>query len=269
MTGKKLLAALLVLALVFTALLPAMAESTLLQKGDTGEKVADLQARLIELGYLAGDADGIFDEDTEAALMTFQRYNGLLATGIADRITLEAVFSENAEKKKTAEKGLYDEAEEAGLAYFMAAPMATSMPASFGVYSKEAWEWNTNEYTFFRENGFQSVSVSPFSTFAADVDTASYAQLRSMILAGKKVSPDAVRIEEMLNYFQYDYPQPQNGDPFGVFLELAPCPWNEDTLLLQVVSRPKRSRRKTVPGTIWCSSSTCRAPCSAKTGWIW
>ncbi len=229
MTGKKLLTALLALALLLTAALPAMAAERTLQKGDTGEKVAAMQARLIELGYLAGEADGVFDEDTETALMAFQRYNGLLATGMADRITLEALFSENAKKNTpvTADR-YYAETEESG-AYFMLAPMATGMSQAM-----ESVGWNTNEYTYIRENGFQSVSAAPFSTFAADVDTASYAQLRSMILAGKAVPADAVRVEEMLNYFQYDYPQPENGDPFGVFMELAPCPWNQDTLLLQV-----------------------------------
>ncbi|MBQ6961109.1 MAG: von Willebrand factor type A domain-containing protein [Clostridia bacterium] len=236
MTGKKLLAALLTMALLLTAALPAMADHTL-QKGDTGEKVAALQARLIELGYLAGEADGVFDEDTENALTAFQRRNGLLVTGMADRITLEAVFSENAKKNDpAAENRYYEDAEESG-AYYMAAPMTTSMPAAYAQTSKSALQsrsWNTNEYTYIRGNGFQSVSVSPLSTFAADVDTASYAQVRSMILAGENVPADAVRIEEMLNYFQYDYPQPESGDPFGVFLELAPCPWNADTLLLQV-----------------------------------
>ena len=233
MTGKKWMAALLALALMLTAALPAMAENQTLQKGDTGETVAALQARLIELEYLTGDADGVFDEATETALMAFQRYNGLLATGMADRITLETLFSENAKKNTpVTENKYYEEAEESG-AYFMLAPMATSMAGmSKGMGTR--YNWNTNEYAYIRENGFQSVSVSPFSTFAADVDTASYAQLRSMILAGKAVPADAVRVEEMLNYFQYDYPQPENGDPFGVFLELAPCPWNQDTLLLQV-----------------------------------
>ena len=227
------MAALLALALMLTAALPAMAENQTLQKGDTGETVAALQARLIELEYLTGDADGVFDEATETALMAFQRYNGLLATGMADRITLETLFSENAKKNTpVTENKYYEEAEESG-AYFMLAPMATSMAGmSKGMGTR--YDWNTNEYAYIRENGFQSVSISPFSTFAADVDTASYAQLRSMILAGKAVPADAVRVEEMLNYFQYDYPQPENGDPFGVFLELAPCPWNQDTLLLQV-----------------------------------
>lgn len=93
---------------------------------------------------------------------------------------------------------------------------------------------NTEEYSHIEENGFQAVSVSPLSTFAADVDTASYANLRRMLLAGESVIPDAVRIEEMINYFHYDYPEPEEGEPFSVSTELTPCPWNEENTLLRI-----------------------------------
>lgn len=95
-------------------------------------------------------------------------------------------------------------------------------------------DWNTEEYSHIQENGFRAVAVSPLSTFAADVDTASYANVRRMILAGRDVPADAVRIEEMVNYFHYDYPQPGEGEPFSVSTEIAPCPWNTDTRLLRV-----------------------------------
>ena len=95
-------------------------------------------------------------------------------------------------------------------------------------------EWNTEEYKYQTENPWMSVQTSPFSTFAADVDTASYANVRRMLLRGNQVVPDAVRIEEMVNYFRYDYPQPQKGEPFSVTTEMAPCPWNDKTQLLMV-----------------------------------
>lgn len=82
---------------------------------------------------------------------------------------------------------------------------------------------NTEEYSAIKENIFLSANVHPFSTFAADVDTASYANLRRMILSGKKLPADAVRIEEMLNYFSYDYPSPKDDQPFSVTTELAPA----------------------------------------------
>lgn len=98
----------------------------------------------------------------------------------------------------------------------------------------EQIDWNTEEYSHIQENSFRAVSVSPLSTFAADVDTASYANLRRMLLAGGEVPADAVRLEEMLNYFHYDYPEPETGDPFAVSAAIVPCPWNSDTKLLRL-----------------------------------
>ena len=94
--------------------------------------------------------------------------------------------------------------------------------------------WNTEEYKYVAENTWMNVKTSPFSTFAADVDTASYANVRRMLTRGQEVPVDAVRIEEMINYFHYDYKAPTNGDPFSVTTEMAPCPWNENSRLLMV-----------------------------------
>ena len=95
-------------------------------------------------------------------------------------------------------------------------------------------EFDTNEYNDLAENSWMSVSVSPFSTFAADVDTASYAQIRSNIMGGYEVDPSMVRIEEMINYFHYDYETPKDGEKFAVHTEYTDCPWNEDTQLALV-----------------------------------
>ncbi len=100
--------------------------------------------------------------------------------------------------------------------------------------SMEMERWNTEEYTSFTENGFVSTATSPLSTFAADVDTSSYARLRRMILNGESVPESSVRIEEMLNYFHYHYPQPKDGELFGVYLGLAECPWNKGNWLFQI-----------------------------------
>ena len=73
-------------------------------------------------------------------------------------------------------------------------------------------EWNTNEYSYTEENPWMNVQTSPLSTFAADVDTASYTQIRSAIENGYDIDPSMVRIEEMLNYFHYDYPLPKDDE---------------------------------------------------------
>ena len=95
-------------------------------------------------------------------------------------------------------------------------------------------DWNTEEYKYMDENGWMSVLTSPFSTFAADVDTASYANLRRMILAGQEVPASAVRIEEMINYFTYDYPAPEGKEPFSVTAKITPCPWNDQARLMLI-----------------------------------
>ena len=110
-------------------------------------------------------------------------------------------------------------------------------------------QWNTEEYDYIKENGWRAVSASPFATFAADVDTASYANIRRMILRGQSVPADAVRIEEMINYFSYDYPEPAEGEPFSVTTEIAPCPWNEDTELLLVGLQAKKPDMEKLPAS--------------------
>lgn len=104
---------------------------------------------------------------------------------------------------------------------------------------QEQIQWNTEEYKYIDENGWKVVSVSPFSTFAADVDTASYANLRRMITRNQSIPADAVRIEELINYFKYDYKAPTGSDPFSITTELAPCPWNDKTQLLLVGIKAK------------------------------
>lgn len=96
---------------------------------------------------------------------------------------------------------------------------------------------NTEEYAQIVENEFVSVGEQPFSTFSADVDTASYSNLRRMIMDGYEldwIPKDSVRLEEMLNYFSYDYAGPKEGEPFGVNTEIAVCPWNPENYVLMV-----------------------------------
>lgn len=93
---------------------------------------------------------------------------------------------------------------------------------------------NDEEYNYIKENGYTAVSSAPLSTFSADVDTASYTNVRRMIDDGMDVPPDAVRIEEFINYFDYDYTDPSDGEPFAVHTELSDCPWNDETELLMV-----------------------------------
>ncbi|MEO8761478.1 MAG: von Willebrand factor type A domain-containing protein, partial [Bacteroidia bacterium] len=92
----------------------------------------------------------------------------------------------------------------------------------------------TEEYSIFKENAFAGVRNQPLSTFAIDVDAASYSNTRRMLSQGLLPQKDAVRIEEFINYFKYNYPQPKENKPFSISTEYAVCPWNKEHKLLQI-----------------------------------
>lgn len=93
---------------------------------------------------------------------------------------------------------------------------------------------NGEEYASLIENPFELTKSQPISTFSIDVDNASYSNIRRMINEGQKVDKNSVRIEEMVNYFKYNYPQPQNGHPFSINTEYSDSPWNTKHKLLKI-----------------------------------
>lgn len=99
--------------------------------------------------------------------------------------------------------------------------------------------YNTEEYSKSEESGWKTAAISPLSTFSADVDTASYANLRRLLNDHDRIPEDAVRIEEMLNYFDYDYVKPKN-NAFKINTELSDCPWNDEAQLLMVGIQGKK-----------------------------
>jgi Ca-activated chloride channel family protein len=95
--------------------------------------------------------------------------------------------------------------------------------------------FNTEDYAQIRDNDFAAVAVEPLSTFALDVDTASYSNLRRFLERGERPPRDAVRIEELVNYFPYQYAPPASGDvPFAASLEVAAAPWNPQHRLVRI-----------------------------------
>ena len=87
-------------------------------------------------------------------------------------------------------------------------------------------EMNTENYAHVTENTFLSVADQPLSTFSIDVDTASYSNARRFLNDGSLPPKDSIRVEEWLNYFGYDYPEPVAKEPFSVTSEVSVCPWN-------------------------------------------
>ncbi len=112
--------------------------------------------------------------------------------------------------------------------------------------SKGGRQQNTASYPHLVENSFLNAVRNPLSTFSIDVDTASYANVRRFLTSGQLPPPDAVRVEEMINYFTYNYPQPRGDDPFSANVEIAGCPWNSEHRLVRVglkgreIARDKR-----------------------------
>ena len=93
---------------------------------------------------------------------------------------------------------------------------------------------NQEDYEEFVENQFETPKNAPLSTFSIDVDNASYTNIRRFINNGQKVPKDAVRIEEMMNFFKYSYPQPKDNHPFSINTEYSDCPWNSKHCLLKI-----------------------------------
>ncbi len=107
-------------------------------------------------------------------------------------------------------------------------------------------QWNRESYTYMEEQGFHAVANDPLSTFSIDVDTAAYSNVRRFINQGSLPPVGAVRIEEMINYFSYDYPQPTKG-PFSVTTEVGPCLWQPDHKLVRIGLKGKILETSNLP----------------------
>ncbi|QNH62321.1 YfbK domain-containing protein [Hymenobacter sediminicola] len=131
-------------------------------------------------------------------------------------------------------------------AYGLAAPSGTAVGQPY--YSAPPVVPGEGEsYATIQENGFHSAQKDPLSTFSIDVDAASYSNVRRFLQQGQLPPRDAVRVEEMINYFQYDFPQPTGADPFSVTTELASCPWNPAHQLVQVALQGKKIETDKLP----------------------
>ena len=108
-------------------------------------------------------------------------------------------------------------------------------------------QWNTEEYKRLQDNNFQEVRTSPLSAFSIDVDTASYSNIRRFLNSGGLPPIDAVRTEELLNYFTYDYPQPTGEHPVAVTTEIGDSPWNPERKLLLLGLQGKNIATENLP----------------------
>jgi Ca-activated chloride channel homolog len=115
--------------------------------------------------------------------------------------------------------------------------------------AEETSDLSQEEYNLINENPFQLVKVSPLSTFSIDVDAASYSNMRRYINQNQLPPKDAIRIEELINYFKYDYPQPTNNKPFSLTTEISQTPWNPQHKLVQIGLQGKNIASEDLPSS--------------------
>ena len=106
---------------------------------------------------------------------------------------------------------------------------------------------SSESYSHIVENGFHETVTTPLSTFSIDVDTASYSNVRRFLRDGTMPPPDAVRVEELINYFSYDDPLPADDQPFSVTTDTALCPWNPEHKVARIGLRSKPIAAEDLP----------------------
>lgn len=117
------------------------------------------------------------------------------------------------------------------------------------VIAPKSIEVSQEDYDSFIENQFESPKTAPLSTFSIDVDNASYTNVRRFINNSQTVPKDAVRVEEMINFFKYKYPQPQDQHPFSINTEYSNCPWNPKHQLLKIGLQGKNIPTESLPAS--------------------
>lgn len=110
-------------------------------------------------------------------------------------------------------------------------------------------QMNTEEYKSFQENGFKEVKQAPLSTFSIDVDAASYSNMRRLLNNGELPPADAIRTEELVNYFNYDYPKPAGNDPVRITTEVGNCPWNAAHRLVRIGLKAREIPTENLPAS--------------------
>jgi Ca-activated chloride channel family protein len=124
---------------------------------------------------------------------------------------------------------------------------SVSAPSTSYYSNQVYYNPSTESYSSINENGFRNSKTNPLSTFSIDVDRASYANVKRFLNNGQIPPVDAIRIEEMINYFEYDYPQPADEHPFSIATEYSDCPWQEGHKLLHIGLQGKKISTENLP----------------------
>ncbi len=234
---KLLLLAGLVLLLGAAYLAPANHQNFLLEGTVVDESGQPLiGANVLEKGTSNGavtDFDGKFElEATTECVQLEVSYTGYKTKTIPKACAGQELQIELEAETAALEEVVVTERRDANknqAMYLQAAPQKSRR-----IPAEPAPNWNTEDYGLIQENRFLSVGQQPLSTFSIDVDAASYSNVRRFVNNGQMPPKDAVRIEELVNYVQYDYAGPEGDHPFQVNTELSECPWQPEHQLLHI-----------------------------------
>lgn len=129
--------------------------------------------------------------------------------------------------------------------------IASEKPAKLSYYSvpPRTGSVNNEKYSSFVENKFQVAKDVPLSTFSVDVDAASYSNMRRYVNQGSLPPSDAIRVEELINYFSYNYTKPKGDDPVGITTEVGTCPWNDQHRLVRIGLKAKEMASDNLPAS--------------------
>jgi Ca-activated chloride channel family protein len=206
-----------------------------------GDRRLTGKGRWVEARHLRpGDVlRGLNSEELTVISLSFSRkqapvYNLSVEDSHTDTVGQEGILVHN---KGKAEKSVeaYEEAE------------IVEEPLTEQALIVPQQEWNTEEYDRIYEQPFLKALDNPLSTFSIDVDTASYSNVRRFLQGGKMPYKDAVRIEEFINYFSYDYPEPVDELPFSFNVEVSDCPWNQEHMLIHIGLQGKKISYENLP----------------------
>jgi Ca-activated chloride channel family protein len=161
----------------------------------------------------------------------------------------EARRAQEAERHKTPQQQPRMDASMAGAAAPLAKPSGTLARRVLfeGMAPSQPPTWNRESYAAVKEHGFVNATRDPLSTFSIDVDTAGYANVRRFVNGGSLPPVGAVRIEEMVNYFSYDYPKPTGKEPFALSAEIGPSPFHRDYQLARIGLAAKDLAKEQLP----------------------
>ncbi len=172
-----------------------------------------------------------------------------VSAGVATRLDLTLTPSAAEQKRRQDEAGaVAGVAKRAEADWRAMSRDALAAPQTAnGQWYPAAEPMNTENYAVIEESRFLPAGTNPRSTFSIDVDAASYTNVRRFLTSGQRPPKDAVRIEELLNYFRYDYPEPDGKDRFSVTTDLAVAPWAPEHRLLRIGIKGRSLRTESVP----------------------